>query len=58
MFVEEWACGLRRELGAYTDPSAGLPSAGWVASQAARVLQQYPSGLTRGVLLTEMELAW
>lgn len=58
MFVEEWASGLCRELGAYTDPAAGLPSAGWVAAQAARVLLQYPSGLPRGVLLTEIEMAW
>jgi hypothetical protein len=58
MMLGAWMRALRAELGRYCDPAAPLPAEGWVARQAARTLLQYPSGVSRAVLLTELEAAW
>jgi len=34
------------------------PTADWVIGQTIRLLQQYPSGVSRPVLLTELEHRW
>lgn len=34
------------------------PTEDWVVSQTIRLLQQYPSGVSRPVLLTELEHRW
>jgi hypothetical protein len=45
------------ELGSYFEENASLPIK-WVILEAINILQQYPSGISKAVLLTELEYKW
>jgi hypothetical protein len=45
------------ELGSYIEENASLPVK-WVILETINILQQYPSGISKAVLLTELEYKW
>eukprot|EP00601_Ochromonadales_sp_CCMP2298_P003595 CAMPEP_0173180730 /NCGR_PEP_ID=MMETSP1141-20130122/6878_1 /TAXON_ID=483371 /ORGANISM="non described non described, Strain CCMP2298" /LENGTH=816 /DNA_ID=CAMNT_0014103613 /DNA_START=2537 /DNA_END=4984 /DNA_ORIENTATION=+ len=49
---------LHEELLAYVGGTVRVPSKQWTAVQVVSFLRLYPAGLSRSVLMTELELAW
>ena len=56
--LEECLYSLFADLCKYFEPGIDLPTIGWVVERVSRTLMQYPAGIPRSLLLTELEAAW